>query len=195
MMFFLVAIFVYYLFIFSLNYFVRRKVKALIDAQQFLARKQRFLIYWSYIIGCLNIFTLLIRIFLTIWTRYRLDPVNDTATVLVEIMMIIITFSDWLTPASLLYLYKNISLVGQRPGSERERKKEHNPMYMDTLGTEAINKLLLTKSPRGASRINILFSNSHDTSYFGNGKEPDDKSDLASLNPDTNEDKKNHTTK
>ena len=66
------AIYVLCVYIISLTFFVRRKVNAVVDRQFDLSCKHRFLVIWSYTIGLLQLSTLLIRIFITIYTRYWL---------------------------------------------------------------------------------------------------------------------------
>ncbi len=109
-LFFFPAIYVCYIYLISLTYFVRCKLNAVLDRQFDLSIKHRFLVIWSYMIGFLQLSTLLVRIFLTIYTRFWLNPERDTRTIEVEACRLWITIVDWVTPFSLLYLYKHISL-------------------------------------------------------------------------------------
>ena len=89
-------------------------------------------------IGILQLSTLLIRIFITIYTRFRLNPKRDTNTIIIEVCKLWITVVDWVTPFSLLYLYKHISArkMVQRKKKVKKSVYNQNPDY--TMGTERI---------------------------------------------------------
>jgi hypothetical protein len=89
---------------------VKRKVQTIMKRQFYTLKKnQRFLIVWSFLVGALNMLTLLFRIFITYWTRRHLTPGKDTFTPMVEGMMLTITLVDWVTPYSLVFCYYHIS--------------------------------------------------------------------------------------
>lgn len=111
MVFFITATIPYVIYIKSLSYFMRRKVQSLLKKQfQKLSNKQRFLIIWSFLVGILNLMTLMIRIFMTYWTRRHLTPDIDTETIFMQSLMLVITLIDWVTPYSLVYCYYYITV-------------------------------------------------------------------------------------
>jgi hypothetical protein len=100
----------YYIYMRSVTYFVKRKVQKILRRQfDKLTSKQRFLILWSFLVGALNMLTLVFRIFITYWTRRNLTPEMDTFTPMVEGMMLTITLVDWVTPYTLVFCYYHIS--------------------------------------------------------------------------------------
>lgn len=90
-------------------------------------------------IGFLQLSTLLIRIFITIYTRFWLQPIRDTNTIVIEICKLWITVVDWVTPFSLLYLYKHISA---RKMVQKKRVKKYANNLDNTVCTERIKMLL-----------------------------------------------------
>jgi hypothetical protein len=120
------GIYVFCIYLISLNYFVRRKVNAVLDRQFGLSCKNRVLIVWSYMIGILQLSTLLIRIFITIYTRFWLNPKRDTNTIIIGVCKLWITVVDWVTPFSLLYLYKHISARKMVQKKKKVKKSTYN---------------------------------------------------------------------
>jgi hypothetical protein len=57
----------------------------------------------------MNLITLCIRIFVTYKTSINFNPDEDTDTIPVLTLMIVISLSDWLTPYSLILFYYKIS--------------------------------------------------------------------------------------
>ena len=109
-LFFVLATALYYIYMRSVTYFVKRKVQTIMRRQfNELTGKQTFLIVWSFLVGALNMLTLLFRIFITYWTRRNLTPEKDTFTPMVEGMMLTITLVDWVTPYTLVFCYYHIS--------------------------------------------------------------------------------------
>jgi uncharacterized membrane protein YeaQ/YmgE (transglycosylase-associated protein family) len=109
-LFFVLATALYYIYMRSVTYFVKRKVQKILRRQfDKLTSKQRFLIVWSFLVGALNMLTLVFRIFITYWTRRNLTPEKDTFTPMVEGMMLTITLVDWVTPYTLVFCYYHIS--------------------------------------------------------------------------------------
>ena len=103
-LFFVLATALYYIYMRSVTYFVKRKVQTIMRRQfNELTGKQTFLIVWSFLVGALNMLTLLFRIFITYWTRRNLTPEKDTFTPIVEGMMLTITLVDWVTPYTLVF--------------------------------------------------------------------------------------------
>ena len=118
---------------------MRRKVNAVLDRQFDLSCKHRFLVIWSYTIGFLQLSSLLIRIFITIYTRFWLHPIEDTNTIVIEVCKLWITIVDWVTPFSLLYLYKHIS-ARKLPPKKKVKKYANN--LDNTVCTERVKMLL-----------------------------------------------------
>jgi len=105
-----------------------------------LTGSQRFLIVWSFLVGALNLLTLLFRIFITYWTRRNLTPELDTFTPMVEGMMLTITLVDWVTPYTLVFCYYHISRR-----QEKTKNVDISPIMghrKDSLGTDALKMIL-----------------------------------------------------
>ena len=124
-LFFVVGVYVVFIYLFSLIYFIRKKVNAVLNRQFNLTVKHRFLVIWSYVLAFLNLSTLLIRIFITIYTRFWLQPVRDTNTMIIEVCKLCITVVDWVTPFSLLYLYKHLG-TGKASKQRNERIRDQS---------------------------------------------------------------------
>jgi hypothetical protein len=139
--FFLLATALYCLYLTSVTYFVKRKVQTILRRQfDKLTGSQRFLIVWSFLVGALNLLTLLFRIFITYWTRRNLTPELDTFTPMVEGMMLTITLVDWVTPYTLVFCYYHISRR-----QERSKNVDISPIIghrKDSLGTDALKMIL-----------------------------------------------------
>ncbi len=93
-------------------------------------------------IGVLQLSTLLIRIFITIYTRFWLHPKRDTETIIIGACKLWITVVDWVTPFSLLYLYKHISARKMVQKKKKVKKSAYNHNADYTMGTERIKMLL-----------------------------------------------------
>ena len=130
------AIYVFCIYLISLNYFVTQKVNAIMVRQLQLSFKHRFFVIWCYTIGFLQLSTLLTRIYITIYTRYWLQPQRDTNTILIWALRLWITVVDWVTPFSLLYLYKHIGVT--KMADEKTLTSSHD----STVGVERIKMLL-----------------------------------------------------
>jgi hypothetical protein len=114
-----------------------------LDREFELSCKHRFLVIWCYIIGFLQLSTILTRIFLTIYTRYWLNPKVDTNRIEVWACRLWITVVDWVTPFSLLYLYKHIGVSKKKEEDKPATKYNNNNNNHDiTVGTERIKLLL-----------------------------------------------------
>ncbi len=138
--FFIIPIYVVSVYLISLGYFVQRKKNAVLERQFDLSFKHRFLVFWAYTIGFLQLSTLLTRTFIIIHTRFWLEPIRDTNTVVIELCELWISVVDWVTPFSLLYLYKHI---GSSKGGEQKRGKDDKyEIIENTVGTEKIKSIL-----------------------------------------------------
>ena len=93
-------------------------------------------------IGVLQLSNLLIRIFITIYTRFWLNPKGDTNTIIIGACKLWITVVDWVTPFSLLYLYKHISARKMAQKKKKVTKSAYNQSPDYTMGTERIKMLL-----------------------------------------------------
>ena len=80
------------------------------------------------------------RIFITIATRLLHEPLTID-TLGIQVFMLCITIVDWITPFSLLYLYKQIS-EGNRRKNQNNNKQYDSRKYYETVNTESIDMIL-----------------------------------------------------
>ena len=74
--------------------------------------------------------------FITISTRFWLEPFRDGDTILIRACELWITVVDWVTPFSLLYLYKHIG------GIKTKKETKYRNDQDSSVGIESIKMLL-----------------------------------------------------